>query len=412
MAPLEPWEKVLIDSKEYPETTHGKFDCESCHLGEEAEDKEAAHNGLIAKPSENSEESCGACHQEYIVPFESSLHSTQQGYWTNIETRGGHDDPAFQQMFENHYQEYIVPFENSLHSTQQGYWTNIEARGGHDDPALQQMFGNHCSGCHATCGDCHVSQPSSVGGGFIDGHNFNATPSMTRNCTACHGSRVGNEYLGKNEGLMGDVHFRIARMTCTGCHTSKEMHDTDSVRPVNDEHRYESKQTPKCENCHQFVTLKTDEIVMHNQHGNKLSCQVCHSVSYSSCDSCHVKLSEETGAPMFTTGGTYLTFLIGRNSIQNSERPYEYVPVRHIPIDSESYSFYGEDLLPNFDSLPTWAYATPHNIQRSTPQNESCNSCHGNADIFLTADKVAPEELEANKDVIVIKVPVQFGLDN
>lgn len=399
MAPLEPWEKVLIDSKVYPETVHGLIECTTCHSGEESTDKDTAHLGLVARPSEDSDETCGSCHPYLNKAFETSLHSTQQGYWTDIEARGGH--------------EY--------------------------DSDLQEMFGNHCASCHTTCGDCHVSQPSSVGGGFIDGHNFNETPSMTRNCTACHGSRVGNEYLGKNEGALGDVHFRQVRMTCVDCHTSNEMHNyssstsvncaqchTDSKEgqalPINHievggssdaDHRYDGMQTPKCENCHSSVVSGTDDIEMHSQHGDQLSCQVCHSVSYSSCDSCHVKLSEETGNPMFSTEGTYLTFFIGRNTLQSNERPYEYVPVRHIPVDPESYSFYGENLLPNFNALPTWAYSTPHNVQLNTPQNESCNSCHGNADIFLTIDKVNPDEVEANQDVIIMEVPAPIsGLDN
>ncbi len=29
-----------------------------------------------------------------------------------------------------------------------------------------EMFGNHCDSCHATCGECHVSQPNLVGGGI------------------------------------------------------------------------------------------------------------------------------------------------------------------------------------------------------------------------------------------------------
>jgi hypothetical protein len=76
-----------------------------------------------------------------------------------------------------------------------------------------------------------------------------------------------------------------------------------------------------------------------------------------------------------------------------------------VPIAPDSYSFYGEDLLPNFDALPTWAYATPHNIQLQTPQAETCDSCHGNADLFLTIDKVDPAEVEANRDIIVDQVP-------
>ena len=85
------------------------------------------------------------------------------------------------------------------------------------------------------------------------------------------------------------------------------------------------------------------------------------------------------------------------------------MPVRHIPVDTESYAFYGENLLPNFDTKPTWAYATPHNIQRNTPQNEACTNCHGNPDIFLTLDKVKPEEVNANLNVIVEEIPAPVG---
>ena len=74
-------------------------------------------------------------------------------------------------------------------------------------------------------------------------------------------------------------------------------------------------------------------------------------------------------------------------------------------IDPESFAHYGKDLLPNFDALPTSLYATPHDIQRNTPQTETCGACHGNAEFFLTAEDVLPEELEANKDVIVEELP-------
>jgi hypothetical protein len=122
-----------------------------------------------------------------------------------------------------------------------------------------------------------------------------------------------------------------------------------------------------------------------------------------------VAVSETSGNPFFETQNTYLTFFIGRNPNPNYHRPYEYVPVRHIPVDTESYAYYGENLLSNFDALPTWAYTTPHNIQRITPQNESCTNCHGNEDIFLTVDKVNPEEVNANLNVIVDEIPAPMG---
>jgi hypothetical protein len=287
---------------------------------------------------------------------------------------------------------------------------------------IDEMFGNHCQSCHTICGDCHVSRPQSAGAGFINGHNFEKTPSMTNNCTACHGSRVGNEYLGKNEDMKSDIHFRQGRMKCTDCHTGHEMHgqltDCDTCHtemPATDtlppDHRYADDDlgTPTCESCHPEATTGQDDITMHIPHGDKLACQVCHAVSYTSCDGCHVQISEETGNPFFATEGTYMTFLIGKNPIPSEQKPYEYVTLRHIPVAEDSYAFYGENLLPNFNALPTWAYTTPHNIQRNTPQTESCNACHGNADIFLTADKIAENELEANIPVIVETVPGGIG---
>jgi thiosulfate/3-mercaptopyruvate sulfurtransferase len=144
---------------------------------------------------------------------------------------------------------------------------------------------------------------------------------------------------------------------------------------------------------------------MHEKHGGNLSCQVCHSISYTSCDGCHVALSDATGNPFFSTEGSYLGFYIGRNVYKSYDRPYEYVTVRHVPVDANSFQFYGDNLLPGFNNRPTWAYTTPHNIQRNTPQTESCDACHGNAEIFLTVDKVYPEELDANLDVVVTKIP-------
>jgi hypothetical protein len=38
-------------------------------------------------------------------------------------------------------------------------------------------------------------------------------------------------------------------------------------------------------------------------------------------------------------------------------------------------------------------------------QNAACDSCHGNETLFLTEDDVDPDELEANRDVIVREVP-------
>ena len=367
MAPLEPWEKAIVDFDAFSQTTHGKQACTDCHSGVQSDaDKDAAHEGLIASPSTDPDKYCGDCHEEQTATYPFALHSTQEGYWTAINTRS---------TPENH-------------------------------PALEEMFGNHCASCHTTCGECHVSQPKNVGGGLFTGHVFEKTPPMTRSCTACHGSRVGNEFLGKNEGFPGDVHFRQGRMNCVKCHEGTELHGSATAASSMDMTRYAGAESPKCVDCHPTTIAGTDDNPMHETHGDRLSCQVCHSVTYTSCDGCHVAVSEKSGNPFFETEATYLTFLIGRNPNPNDERPYEFVPVRHVPAATTSYQFYGDNLLSNFDALPTWVYATPHNIQRNTPQNTSCEACHsGDAALFLTADKVTADELTANSFVIMNDLP-------
>lgn len=364
MAPLEPWEKAIVDIEKFSATTHGKPACTDCHAGQQSAEKDVAHTGLIASPSQDAAKACGICHVEVTTAYADSLHNTQAGYWTALETRS---------VPENH-------------------------------PALEEMFGNHCATCHTTCGECHVSQPKNVGGGLFSGHVFERTPPMTRSCTACHGSRVGNEFLGKNEGFPGDVHFREARMNCIKCHPGTDLHNqTQTTGADAPDHRYSGAEMPACTNCHPEVVQ--DEILMHQMHSDDLSCNVCHSITYTSCDSCHVAISEKTGNPFFETSATYPTFKIGVNPRQSEERPYNFVLVRHIPIDPQSFAYYGENLLPNFILLSTWQYTTPHNIQLRTPQNASCDACHGNQDLFLTADQVKPEELEANASVIVTSLP-------
>ncbi|MEZ4668575.1 MAG: hypothetical protein R3E39_11745 [Anaerolineae bacterium] len=358
---MEPWERVWIDAETYSQDIHSYINCTECHSGKAVDDMEQAHKGQTNEVV-NSPEVCGRCHVDNGEPAFNSLHNTLRGYDTALYARSAPE----------HY------------------------------PALEEMESNHCASCHATCGDCHVSQPSAVGGGLLNGHDFVSTPSMSRNCTACHGSRIKNEYYGSNEDVPSDVHFR-ARMSCTDCHTANEMHGMEGAST---DHRYDGAQQPTCESCHEDVQMGQDsEIREHEVHDeDRIACQVCHSTTYTNCVNCHVQKSVD-GTPYFTVEENFLGFFIGINPNPTEERPYRYVPVRHVPIDRESFSYYGDDLLPNFDARPTWVYATPHNIQRVTPQTERCRSCHRNEDLFLTMEQVAPDEIEANRDVIVKKIP-------
>ena len=375
-AVLEPWQKVLVDADAFPQTVHGHLACTDCHKGVQSAEKEAAHSGLVARPSDGEVNVCTECHADVAGMFADSLHATLQGFHTALEKRSSPEN----------------------------------------QPALQTMFNNQCNSCHTSCGDCHVAQPDTAGGGLFAGHMFVRTPPMSGSCTACHGSRVGNEYVGSNEGIPGDLHFREGQMECMNCHRGQELHgqpsDCGECHPGREgaeialpEHRYDGLRSPTCISCHPDITLGSDNTEMHTVHGADLQCQICHSVSYTSCDGCHVSIDASTGESTYELESSYQTFLIARNPVRSFDRPYKYVLVRHIPVTPNSFEYYGEDRLPDFDSLPTWAYTTPHNIQIITPQARSCNACHGNADLFLTADKVDPDELNANLPVIVIEIP-------
>lgn len=360
---MEVWERVFVDSEVMANDFHGNFACTECHGGQNVEDKYAAHDGMIVDPSVDAVESCGMCHGEIAEAQETSLHNSMRGYDTALYERS---------IPDNH-------------------------------PAIEEGQSYHCDSCHTTCGQCHISQPDFVGGGLINGHAFQRTPSMSRNCTACHGSRVKNEYTGAHEELSADVHLRMGRMVCTACHTGDEMHGVDYTEETV-MHRYDGPQGPSCESCHGDMVGAGN--AYHEAHGAELlSCQTCHSVSYMNCYDCHLERTEDTDLPYFRLEHENLGFYIGQNTLQSEERPYQYVPVRHVPTFPDLFELYGEDLLSNFDSRPTWTYATPHNIQRNTPQTESCASCHGNDQYFLTADKIRPEDLLANESVVVPSGP-------
>jgi len=361
--PLEAGEKVYIDPALYAQDVHSFINCTACHGGEAVGDMTAAHTNLVKDPTVEAEATCGTCHPNITPHAATSLHSTLAGYDTVLHERSS-----------------------------EANWE-----------ALEEMQTYHCDSCHATCGDCHVSQPGSVGGGLLKGHDFLAKPPMGQTCTACHGSRVKNEYYGLNEGYTGDVHLRQARLACTDCHTGAEMHGEGAYGEA--EHRYDPPVEPTCESCHADQIGAGSGITQHEIHGTEImSCQVCHSIAYTNCVNCHVDRTEDD-IPYYSVEDHFIGFYIGRNVNRSAERPYRYVTVRHVPVDVNSFDAYGENLLDLFLNRPTWAMATPHNIQRNTPQTESCFSCHENDSIFLTPDKVTPAELAANQGVVVNQVP-------
>jgi hypothetical protein len=361
LPPLEAWEKVFVGD-EFLVSVHNVQNCIGCHGGVEVvTDMEAAHEGVVRDPLEDSGQVCGVCHVDATQHTATSLHQNLTGFQTALIARGAD----------------------------------------FSDPAMEAGCDNHCSQCHTTCGQCHISRPTYHDGGLIKEHQVKKVASIKDTCLACHGARVSNEYQGKNEGVEGSVHWLEGGMPCFECHEVSHYHGDGTEYT----HRYEGAPGVNCLDCHSETAPDRSEIPEHRIHDGSVPCEVCHvSGPYKSCYNCHVALDDK-GLPYYKVDKSELTFKIGRNPIKSDDRPWDYVLVRHIPVAPDTFAFYDGYVLPEFDNAPTWKYATPHNIQRVTTQNESCDSCHGNENLFLTADDVAPEELAANADVIVEDVP-------
>jgi nitrate/TMAO reductase-like tetraheme cytochrome c subunit len=361
LPPLEAWEKVFVGD-EFLTSVHNVQNCIGCHGGVgDTYDMEKAHEGVMRDPIQDSDRFCAVCHVDAAEVVADSLHQDLNGYRTALGARG-------------------ADFE---------------------DPGMLEAFDNHCATCHTTCGQCHISRPNFTDGGLIQGHKVKEIASSMDTCEACHGARVSNEYKGKNEGVEASVHYLEAGMACIDCHQVGDMHGdgTDYT------HRYDGAVAPNCLDCHPEVAEGPGEIEQHDIHLGTVDCAVCHvSGSYKNCYDCHVGV-DKNGVAYFKTDESQMMFKIGHNALQSAERPWEYVLVRHVPVVPDTFAFYGEDLLPTFDNVPTWKYATPHNIQRVTPQNQSCESCHDNPELFLMADDVEPEERQANAAVIVDQAP-------
>jgi thiosulfate/3-mercaptopyruvate sulfurtransferase len=349
-----------VDSEFAADENHGELGCHECHGGNPKDPNwKTAHKGVKKDPSyPDPSETCGDCHEEIAENYKSSLHVTLAPYKKIIHKRAGKDKAVLAKL----------------------------------DKAMK----THCYSCHSSCGQCHISRPETVGGGLLDMHLFQKRPPMQLVCTACHGSRIEKEYLGKNKGIPPDIH-KQKYFKCTKCHKAEEMHGDG--KDYNN--RYEVQNGPKCLDCHKAIyDEKSKNAKQHQQHKDRVSCQVCHAMPYKNCYKCHVG-KDKSGLPFYKTKGSFMAFKIGLNPLRSKKRPEKFVTLRHNPTDKGLFDFYVKNGLPNFDKLPTWKLATPHNIRRQTPQNKTCNSCHGNKTLYLLRKDVKPVYLKANKGVIV-----------
>jgi len=360
MEPLAPHEKIFVDSDILDDENHGEIACHECHGGNPDDpDWKTAHKGVVKDPTyPDATTACGDCHDEIVENYQKSIHVSLRPYKVIIDKRAN-PDPVIRSKVEG-------------------------------------AMNNHCFHCHSSCGQCHISRPTSVEGGLLDGHLFQGKPPMQEVCTACHGARIGKEYLGENKGLLPDVH-REKHMKCGKCHTGEQLHGNGKEYP----NRYAVENGPQCTGCHKGIyEREAKNVIVHRIHRDQASCQVCHAQPYKNCSTCHVG-KDKNGLTFYKTKASWLDFKIGLNPLRSEKRPEKFVTLRHTPVDRGIFDFYVKDALSRFDTLPTWKLTTPHNIRRKTPQNSHCNACHGNESFFLLEKDVEDAERQANEGVIV-----------
>ncbi|MCA1788616.1 MAG: hypothetical protein LC667_01830 [Thioalkalivibrio sp.] len=412
MPELEAWQSVIITGTngdmflssahgpDYSGDLHHPLSCQHCHGGQpngSFSTMEEAHVGVIPNPSEFGNSGCLACHD------------------------GSDALGVVRSACDGCHSDIVTKTSNSLHTTQQGYFTSIEQRGGHYQESMSGYFDARCADCHTSCGQCHVTRPQSVGGGFmlkggtsLTSHRFYRTPDMNEQCTACHGTRVGDDYQGVLTNNP-DLHYNKG-MNCVSCHTAGEIHGDGTAYG----HMYEVAGMPRCEDCHTadiavdtgggcavchvdgFGTPPTvPQAAIHHAHHVETSgancghchdpvpatvmpnmqCQACHSQPYKNCSNCH-----EHTFDSYEIDPSTIQFKIARNPSPHREE-YDISVVRQVAVSPETYANWGITLTA-FEDKPTWLYSSPHNIRISTLQTaavegESCSySCHQSATGF------------------------------
>ena len=192
-------------------------------------------------------------------------------------------------------------------------------------------------------------------------------------------------------------------MECAACHTRAWIHGR--MPPF--DARYDNPAAPRCESCHDL----SESIAGHEYHTVHaradaevhLQCQVCHAQDYNNCVNCHVGDADD-GTAFYVNERSYFDFKIGRNYRVAEDKPWDYVVVRRVPVFPGTFDGYVDDALGAFEVAPTFKYATPHSIARVTRQSVSCEACHEDDTIFLTADDLeglSPVERRANEPVVV-----------
>ena len=160
---------------------HGTINCSTCHTAVNKEDAQTPnwHAAIITDPTSDGGQVCASCHgQEMIDNFKVSLHFTLNGVAKGLCERL-EQTPGKQELFDE------------IINDQEPYMG--------------------CNTCHATCGQCHVSNPNITGGGLLNNHAF-GKPIAETTCNPCH-------YENSEYHLDVDVHATKLNMSCVDCHS-------------------------------------------------------------------------------------------------------------------------------------------------------------------------------------------------
>lgn len=343
----------LVDRSLVAADPHFASGCAFCHKGnEQAKEKQAAHQGLVKRPSDDPA-LCGRCHGSIAAAYGKSLHYTTMGLAHGVSSRFSAKE---KKIFD------------------------------------AKVFPKACNSCHASCGDCHVKSPV-IGGvniGLIKGHAF-VRRDEGKTCALCHGGRVYPEFTGEYGGSP-DVHYQKG-LLCLDCHKIAEMHG-DGTSPAS---RHEVKGRPACVGCHTPGTEKTDKAKQaHGKHHGSLSCAACHAgAPYRNCSGCH--LGEGAAAKP--------GFILGKNP----RDPKTVTTLRLIPTVRDTFKGAGIEM-ERYDELPNYWPTAPHNIKKRTERTRSCDVCHREAKGFLKPSDLPPGGSTANSRLI--HIPKQGGSKN
>ncbi len=338
----------VVDNELLKKDQHFKMGCSLCHKGNAKEiTKEAAHKGLVKRPSDNLR-SCVVCHKQITDNYAKSLHYTTAGQRNGVMPRLS--------------KEELKNFD-------------------------EKVFQQSCRSCHASCGDCHVkgAPVSGISIGLIAKHKF-VKKDEGKTCAFCHGGRVYPEYTG-DYGGSPDVHYQKG-MLCMDCHKKAEFHG-DGTAYASKQH---VKDRPSCRACHKSgQEAKMTARIAHREHEGKVTCYGCHSgAAYRNCSQCH-------GGHSAANPGMILGL--------NPRDKKTLTTLRLIPTVRNTFAPNGIKM-ENFDALPNYWDTPAHNIRKRTDRTRNCDACHVDRKNFLTKELLIKDGSKANDSLIVIPKPI------